>query len=113
MNDVTGIGSGLAAIGRAISLLIFFLFVVGIAMGLMAYHIASEHLHRNDDKAIEAPVKTESPRPKVNPPPERPKEVEAPPENGPSDGTDIVLPVPSPSEVGDQEAPIFRRQIVR
>lgn len=112
MNDVTGIGAGLAAIGRAISLLIFFLFVVGIAMGLMAYHIASEQLHRNDNKAIDAPVKAEPRRPKINSPPDRPKEVEVPPENGPNDGGNIVLPIPPLSE-GEREVPIFRRPVVR
>ncbi|MCG3144286.1 MAG: hypothetical protein HONDAALG_01696 [Gammaproteobacteria bacterium] len=113
MNDVTGIGSGLRAIGQAIFLLVIFLFVVGIAMGLMAYHIASDHLHSNDNKAIEAPVKTEPPRSKVNPPLVKPKEVEVPSANGPSDGGEIVLPIPPLSEGGRQDSPIPHHQIVR
>jgi phage shock protein PspC (stress-responsive transcriptional regulator) len=112
-SDFIGIGSGLKAIGQAIFLLVVFLFFVGIVMGLMAYHIASEHLPRNNNKTIEAPVKTEPPQPKVNPPPAKPKEVEAPPESGPSDGGEIVLPVPSPSERGEREVPILRRPVVR
>src|SRR5262245_4569899 len=89
MNDVTGIGSGLKAIGQAITLLVVFLFFVGIVMGLMAYHIASEHLPRNNNKTIEAQVKTDHPQLKVNQSPAKPKEVEAPPESGPSDGGEI------------------------
>lgn len=111
-SDFIGIGAALKAIGWAIFLLVFFLFVVGIAMGLMAYHIVDEHINHNDNKAVEAPVKTGPSPPKVKPPPVRPKEVEFP-SDGPSDGSEINLPIPPLSKGEEQEVPVIRPQIVR